>query len=229
MPNNNTSKVRIPEKLADIFSSLFAGRNDMRVAASGNMVLGPVTAANYLDHLEGMAPLGIIPIVNNGCRFCAIGLDQKDKQESLAICQGFQDVAINSYRAKSKADGHQVFVFFNELVDAGSVYKLCELILEKMGVQGAVVRPLRSIPGDMGHGGHVDLPLFGRERQFVDPDETPIPPLKALKLISRYDGKDIDNALAQLEEYHDVLPVEVNTGMPGGIAAAVSSADKRII
>lgn len=227
MPNNNTSKVHIPEKLVDIFSHLFAGRNDMRVVASGNIVLGPVTADNYRGHLEGTAPLAILPQVNSECRFCAIGLDQNEKQQSLAICQGFQDVDINCYRAKSKADGHQVFMFFNEYVDAGKAYRLCELIMEKMGVPGGVIRPLRSSPDDLGHGGHVVLPLFGRERQFVDPDETPIPPLKVLKNISRYYSNDIDSALAQLEECHDVLTAEVNTGMPDGIACAVSSADKR--
>jgi hypothetical protein len=146
----------------------------VEIKATAYTKRGLVTAEMWLDHLNGVRPLGVIPIRdNNTCLWGCIDIDQYDIEpvEILKLCRKAHYPIIG---CASKSNGLHLFVHVKDPVtSAGLQFRLKEMAaMLKHG--GAEVFPKQhSVALERGDlGSWLNMPYFGDTRRAYNDDGT---------------------------------------------------------
>ncbi len=150
------------------FVRLFRGRNDVHgtydfATKRSWQVKRPVTLEIVYQHLEGIRPLGIYPLVEETVWFAATDFDVPDTQ---AVARFVAVVGARGWvplveRTKSK--GYHCWFFFDKSgVPAAAVRRVLREALADAGQPNVEVFPKQDRLGSGEFGNFINLPLFGR-------------------------------------------------------------------
>jgi hypothetical protein len=204
------------------FRALFAGRTDVHGTfdpATGKawQKKSPVTMEVVRRHLDGVAPLGVYPLVGSTTFFAAADFDDGESAPPLAFCRQAWRMGLSCYLERSKSKGYHVWVFFAEPgVKAAKARTMLQRILAEIGCPNVEIFPKHDqLSGGAKFGNFINLPLFGRFAKegrmvFVDRHLQPLPDQwDFLSKAERITAACLDNILAK----HGVSPVS-----PGKLA-----------
>lgn len=156
-------------KQIEDFRALFAGRTDVHGTfdpATGKawQKKSPVTMEVVRRHLEGVAPLGIYPLVGSMTFFAAADFDDGNSAPPLAFCRHAWRMGLSCYLERSKSKGYHVWVFFAERgVKAAKARAILQQILTTIGCPNVEIFPKQDqLSGRTKFGNYINLPLFGR-------------------------------------------------------------------
>jgi hypothetical protein len=142
----------------------------------------PVTLKLWLDHLNGVAPLGIIPIrSNNTCLWGCIDIDQYGV-DVVELQARIARKGLPLILAASKSGGAHAFLVMMRKLSAPPAASVMKYRLEEMaamlGYGGSEIFPKQSTVlyarGDLGS--WLNMPYFGDTRWAYRPDGSTMPP-----------------------------------------------------
>lgn len=120
----------------------------------------PVTEALWEQHLNGTAPIGIIPTRQDGsCKWGAIDIDEYAKNLLDVFFAQWARYEAPFVPCRSKSGGLHLFLFLRDPIPADDVRKLLAPCAKEFGHGGAEIFPKFSHPADIGS--WLIMPYFG--------------------------------------------------------------------
>lgn len=147
------------------FRGLFRGREDAWGINRGGVERGELTLNQYGDHLGGIEPLGIFPMLDsNEVWFCAIDLDEPD----FELAQKMQRlIPGESWIERSRSGNAHVWAFFARQAPAWAVRAVLRSATEAVGRPDVEIFPKQDQLREGMVGNYINLPLFGNERPIL--------------------------------------------------------------
>jgi hypothetical protein len=147
------------------FARLFRGRTDAFGGDSGACIRLPVTLMTYANHLSGVVPMGIYPLLDDATSWWGCtDIDQGYDQIALAanIWRVLKALGIASYVEKSRSKGYHVWVFFTEPVPALTIRNAFLFVHQVADVAAKEINPKASSLDGLTFGNYVRLPYACR-------------------------------------------------------------------
>lgn len=162
------------------FRALFEGNDQAWGADHGESIKREVTAQHWIDHLEGVTPLGIYPIREGKVKWGCSDIDVDNIQLAKNLQLALSEVGIKGWIERSRSKGFHVWVFCTEWVLAKDMRHALLAAHQAADVPPTEVNPKQEelAPGQLGN--YVRLPYGGAlrapsERQVIlKPDDTPM-------------------------------------------------------
>jgi hypothetical protein len=168
------------------FIKLFRGRGDVYGSEEGGCVKSPLTTQVFTDHLNGLTPIGVYPMVPLKSEWYTVwgctDIDTGDLQAALNLQEAFKGIGIKAYVEKSRSKGYHVWVFASEPVLAKDMRRMFLACHQVADYPAREVNPKQeSLGSSMQYGNYVRLPypnhsdLSVPNRRIIRRDETPVP------------------------------------------------------
>ena len=168
----------------DNFITLFRGRGDVYGHEEGKCVKEPLTRDIFVQHLEGVAPIGVYPMVpRNGEHYVIWGcsdIDIEDFDGAKSIRDALASAGVFAWIEKSRSKGYHVWVFADHLVPAISMRHMFLAAHQVANYPAREVNPkqVKLLPHQ--YGNYVRLPYpnyLDREtnrRRIIDDEQNPL-------------------------------------------------------
>ena len=167
------------------FIKLFRGRGDVYGSEEGGCIKSPLTTQVFTDHLNGVTPIGVYPMVPiKGDWYTVWGctdIDTGDLQAAINLQEAFKEIGIKAYIEKSRSKGYHVWVFASEPVLAKDMRRMFLACHQVVDYPAREVNPKQeSLSSSMQYGNYVRLPypnypdLSAPNRRIIRRDETPV-------------------------------------------------------
>lgn len=173
------------------YISLFRGRADVYGHNEGRCVKEELTEQRFVDHLNGVEPIGVYPIVPaNGDHYVVWGCSDFDTADALdnalALHDALQEAGIQSWIERSRSKGYHVWVFAEQPVTTKVMRNALLVAHQVADVPATEVNPKQYDLRHGQYGNYVRLP---------------------------YPNAEADGVVHQRIVYRDKLPNEI-TAMP---------------
>ena len=122
-----------------------------------------VTVAMWQEHLNGVRPLGIVPIrADSTCSWGSIDIDQYDI-DLIEVVERVEKAGLPLVPCRSKSGGLHLFLFFAEPIDAAAVQAVLMDLAASLGFAGSEIFPKQTkILAERGDQGNwMVMPYFG--------------------------------------------------------------------
>jgi len=124
---------------------------------------GGATELIWTKHLEGKIPLGVIPIKNDStCSWGCIDIDDYDVK-IIDVVKRVDALKMPLVPCRSKSGGLHLFMFFNGVIEAGTIQAVLKTVAAKLGFAGSEIFPKQTKiiveKGDQGN--WMVMPYFG--------------------------------------------------------------------
>lgn len=167
------------------FIKLFRGRGDVYGSEEGGCIKSPLTTQVFTDHLNGLTPIGVYPMVPIKSDWYTVwgctDIDTGDFQAAINLQDAFKSVGIKAFIEKSRSKGYHVWVFASEPVlakDMRRMFLACHQVVDYPALE---VNPKQeSLNSSMQYGNYVRLPypnysdLSVPNRRVIRRDESPV-------------------------------------------------------
>lgn len=136
------------------------------IKKSARTIRGAVTVELWRQHLEGVKPLGIIPIRGDGtCMWGAIDIDDYTLDHGALVAR-LRELEVPCMVCKTKSGGAHIYTFFSEPIPASEVMTKLRELSARLGRGGCEVFPKQEEVllerGDLGN--WLNMPYFGGDR-----------------------------------------------------------------
>ena len=133
------------------------------IRSTARTIRSPITTALWSRHLNGEAPLGVIPIRKDStCSWGSIDVDDY-VSDLLLVIQRVEQEGVPLVPCRSKSGGLHLFLFLTEAVPAASVLTALRNLSSILGVAGSEIFPkqtkLSTNSKDLGN--WMVMPYFG--------------------------------------------------------------------
>jgi hypothetical protein len=159
------------------FAALFTGRPDAYGSDTGGAIWAPVTLDLYRNHLEGIEPIGIYPIIHQpdgelhvywGC--CDI--DTGDWSEAFMLASALGGMGLKPHIERSRSKGWHIWVFVDHAVHAWEMRRCLKVAYSAIDLPAKEANPKQETLRPEQLGNYVRLPyksaaLFTPERQVM--------------------------------------------------------------
>lgn len=152
-----------------LFQSLFVGHTDAYgtynpVTKQVWQVKCPVTDRVLVEHLKGVRPCGIYPLVKDTLRVAVVDFDHDDTSRPADLVRRLADLGLPAYVEISKSKGFHVWLFVEPPGARARIVRAVLLgVLAEMGQRSVEVFPKQDeLSSDRPYGNFINLPLFGR-------------------------------------------------------------------
>ena len=167
------------------FLKLFRGRGDVYGSEEGSCVKQALTAQVFTDHLNGITPIGVYPMVPiKGDWYTVWGctdIDTGDLQAAINLRDCFASAGVHAFIEKSRSKGYHVWVFASEPVLARDMRRMFLACHQVADYPAREVNPKQeTLANTNQYGNYVRLPypdyddLTIPNRRVIMDDETPI-------------------------------------------------------
>lgn len=148
------------------FAELFAGRTDAYGSDSGGAIWAPVTHDTYDNHLNGIEPIGIYPIVhdNDGklwVRWGCCDIDTGDWQEAFLLATALNGMGLLPHVERSRSKGWHIWVFVPEWVEAWEMRRCLKVAYAAIDLPAREANPKSEQLRPSQLGNYVRLPFKG--------------------------------------------------------------------
>jgi len=168
----------------DNFITLFRGRGDVYGHEEGKCVKEALTRDVFTQHLEGVAPIGVYPMVpHNGGHSVIWGcsdIDIEDFDGAKSIRDALMSAGVYAYIEKSRSKGYHVWVFATELVPALNMRRMFLAAHQVANYPAREVNPKQERLMPHQYGNYVRLPypnyldMETNRRRIIDDHQNPI-------------------------------------------------------
>lgn len=147
------------------FITLFRGRADVYGHEEGRCVKEPLTAEVFSNHLSGVEPIGVYPLVPMGDEFGVVwgcsDIDIEDLNMATSLYDALQAGGAHPYIERSRSKGYHVWVFAPLLVSAIDMRNMFLAAHQVADIPAREVNPkqVRLTAGQ--YGNYVRLPYVG--------------------------------------------------------------------
>lgn len=159
------------------FANLFQGRPDAYGSDTGGAIWQPVTLERFRNHLEGIEPIGIYPIMHqpNGelhVRWGCCDIDTGDWQEAYMLAMALQGMGLRPHTERSRSKGWHIWVFTAVPVEAFQMRRCLKVAYSAIDLPAKEANPKQETLRPEQLGNYVRLPykagaLFTPERQVM--------------------------------------------------------------
>lgn len=165
------------ERLVKRFATLFEGRPDAYGSDTGGAIWQPVTPTLYRNHLEGIEPIGIYPIMHQpdgtlnvmwGC--CDI--DTGDWSEAYMLATALGGMGLVPHIERSRSKGWHIWIFVDQPVKASEMRRCLKVAYSAIDLPAKEANPKQETLRPEQLGNYVRLPyksglLFTPQRQVM--------------------------------------------------------------
>jgi hypothetical protein len=153
----------IPSDTLSDYVTLFRGRGDVYGHNEGRCVKEALTTEKFIDHLLGVEPIGVYPLVPvDGVYMCVWGCSDFDTADAyrhaIALQDAFSAAGIVSWVEKSRSKGYHVWVFAIGLVTATDMRNMFLAAHQVAEVPATEVNPKQTTLSKGQYGNYVRLP-----------------------------------------------------------------------
>lgn len=139
------------------------GTQKWEIKSTAQSLREPVTEALWQKHLDGVRPLGVVPVrEDNTCLWGSIDVDDYDR-DLIKIIQAVEQQKFPLVPCRSKSGGLHLFMFLSEPVPAGAIQAVLRDLAARLGLAGCEIFPKQSMVlaerGDVGN--WMVMPYFG--------------------------------------------------------------------
>lgn len=172
------------EELANGFIRLFRGRGDAYGHEEGRCVKEPLTTDVFVDHLRGVNPIGVYPVVppHNICVWGCTDIDIEDISLATTMRSCLEAAGVVSWIERSRSKGYHVWVFASEPVSAKDMRRMLLAAHQVAGIPPREVNPKQETVSMSHYGNYVRLPYVNglleplpERRVILDDNLEPIP------------------------------------------------------
>lgn len=166
------------------FVTLFRGRGDVYGHEEGRCVKEPLTISVFSDHLSGVEPIGVYPIVPTRGSFYTVwgcsDIDIEDYAGACSIRDALASAGVTSWIEKSRSKGYHVWVFATELVPASDMRRMLLAAHQVANYPAREVNPKQESLAHGQYGNYVRLPYANYEeptnrRRIITDDQQAYP------------------------------------------------------
>lgn len=193
------------------FIKLFRGRGDVYGSEEGSCVKQPLTVDVFNQHLYGVTPIGVYPMVPiRGDWYTVWGctdIDTGDLRAAINLRDAFASVDVHAFIEKSRSKGYHVWVFASEPVLARDMRRMFLACHQVVDYPAREVNPKQeTLASTKQYGNYVRLPypncsdLSVANRRIINDAEEPysldafldmaesslVPPDRIINLASYY-------------------------------------------
>lgn len=172
------------EKTIADFIKLFRGRGDVYGHEEGRCVKEPLTVSVFKDHLSGVAPIGVYPMVQNPQGDCytvwgCSDIDIEDHAGACSIRDALGEVGVTAWIEKSRSKGYHVWVFASAPVPASDMRRMLLAAHQVANYPAREVNPKQETLKQGQYGNYVRIPYPNYEdtttnkRRIIFDDQTP--------------------------------------------------------
>lgn len=142
------------------------GKAKSVIKKSARTLRDPPTPELWQKHLDGIRPLGIVPVNSQGeCHWGVIDVDKYDLDHS-AIVKQLEKIKSRMVVCRSKSGGAHVFMFLKEAISADLLISRLKEIAGILGFGGCEIFPKQTViledRGDLGN--WLNMPYFDAEK-----------------------------------------------------------------
>ena len=178
-----------------MISTIFRGGNHAFIEWKGGKeyltIKRAIQQRDYLEHLNGKTPIGVIPIDrNNLSSWGALDIDthHKGKKEDIKkLCNKINFLGLPLTAAESKSGGVHLYLMLHQKEKAKDVIHMLQKFRYALGYDenNCEIFPKQSElkPGENGNG--INLPCYGSERLIYDSEGNKLPPTVGLEFLSK--------------------------------------------
>lgn len=162
------------------FVNLFRGRGDVYGHNEGRCVKQALTFQKFIEHLDGVEPIGVYPIVPSKGDFKVVwGCSDFDTAEAWThaknLHDAFQAAGVTAWIERSRSKGFHVWVFCMDLVSASAMRNMFLAAHQVANVPATEVNPKQTRLAAGQYGNYVRLPYVNvhdrtaTAQRIVDP------------------------------------------------------------
>ena len=139
-----------------------------KVKGKALTVSSPPTLKKWIDHVEGVQGIGIIPInEENSCYWGVLDID--GEVDHIQLQTRIQELGLPLVECLSKSRSAHCFLFLDHQVSAESIRSILEEMASKLGVAGCEIFPKQNVlnveKGDLGN--WLNMPYYNNTRRGV--------------------------------------------------------------
>jgi hypothetical protein len=151
------------EEQLDRYIKLFRGRGDVYGSETGGCIKSPLTRAVFKEHLEGVQPIGVYPMVPLKDSWYTVwgcsDIDIEDMAGAFNLADALEAGGVHACVEKSRSKGYHVWVFASEPVLASDMRRMMLAAHQVADYPAREVNPKQeTLTSTMQYGNYVRLP-----------------------------------------------------------------------
>lgn len=147
-----------------LFITLFRGRGDVYGHEEGRCVKAPLTPEVFQQHLDGVAAIGVYPMVpygsGHGVVWGCSDIDVDDYAGACRIRDALQAAGVTAFIERSRSKGYHVWVFCDQLVPAADMRRMLMACHTVADYPAREVNPKQEVLARGQYGNYVRLPYY---------------------------------------------------------------------
>ena len=165
------------EPMVKTFADLFQGRPDAYGSDTGGAIWEPVTLDRYRNHLDGIEPIGIYPIMHQPdgslhVRWGCCDIDTGDWSEAYMLATALSGMGLHPQVERSRSKGWHIWIFTDLPVLASEMRRCLKVAYSAIDLPAKEANPKQETLRPEQLGNYVRLPykagaLFTPERQVM--------------------------------------------------------------
>ena len=150
-----------------LFITLFRGRGDVYGHEDGRCVKAPLTPEVFQNHLDGIAAIGVYPMVplgnGHGVVWGCSDIDVDDYAGACRIRDALRAAGVPAFIERSRSKGYHVWVFCEGIVPAADMRRMLMAAHIVADYPAREVNPKQETLNDGQYGNYVRLPYWNAD------------------------------------------------------------------
>jgi hypothetical protein len=147
-----------------LFITLFRGRGDVYGHEDGRCVKAPLTPEVFQNHLDGIAAIGVYPMVplgnGHGVVWGCSDIDVDDYAGACRIRDALRAAGVSAFIERSRSKGYHVWVFCEGIVPAADMRRMLMAAHIVADYPAREVNPKQEVLARGQYGNYVRLPYY---------------------------------------------------------------------
>lgn len=222
----------IEPQVVGMFTTLFRGRGDVYGHDEGRCVKEPLTYEIFQQHLQGVQPIGVYPMVPmNGVCHVAWGcsdIDIEDLAGAKKIQSALRAVKVDAFIERSRSKGYHVWVFAEQAVPASAMRRMLLCAHQVAEYPAKEVNPKQENLALGQYGNYVRLPYYNAldmsdsHRRILDANDNAMPLNDFIsEALSSRVPTDVITHLASLWREPEVTHTVIDMSQTVGVSEAL--------
>lgn len=148
------------------FQQLFQGNPNAYGSDTGGAIWAPVSTETFHNHLLGLEPIGVYPIVHSDTNLLLVkwgccDIDTGDWSEAFMLATALRGMGLKPHVERSRSKGWHIWVFVDEPVSAMEMRRCLKVAYAAIDLPAKEANPKQEVLGVNQLGNYVRLPYKG--------------------------------------------------------------------